>query len=232
MKKSKHECDVESCFLCRLSMKEWLPAVKEHKKNFEYKKGELIFKEGDPVAGIYFIYKGKVKVHKKWGEDKELIIRFATDGGIFGHRGLGNDTVYPISATALETTTVCFIEKEFLLASLKVNHDLMFNLMMFYANELQESEKNMRNMAHMSVKGRVAIALLSLLNKFGTDEDGFIDLVLSRQDIASYAGTTYETVFRVLSDFTEDKLINASGKSIAILNEEKLRTIVTGESGT
>jgi len=213
-------------------MKEWLPAVKEHKKNFEYKKGELIFKEGDPVAGIYFIYKGKVKVHKKWGEDKELIIRFATDGGIFGHRGLGNDTVYPISATALETTTVCFIEKEFLLASLKVNHDLMFNLMMFYANELQESEKNMRNMAHMSVKGRVAIALLSLLNKFGTDEDGFIDLVLSRQDIASYAGTTYETVFRVLSDFTEDKLINASGKSIAILNEEKLRTIVTGESGT
>ncbi|MBV4355593.1 Crp/Fnr family transcriptional regulator [Pinibacter aurantiacus] len=231
MKKSKHECDVESCFLCRLSMKEWLPAVKEHKKNFEYKKGELIFKEGDPVVGIYFIYKGKVKVHKKWGDDKELIIRFATGGGIFGHRGLGNDTVYPISATALETTTVCFIEKEFLLTSLKVNHDLMFNLMMFYANELQESEKNMRNMAHMSVKGRVANALLSLHSKFGIDGEGFIDLVLSRQDIASYAGTTYETVFRVLSDFSEEKLINASGKSIAIVDAERLRAIVNSETG-
>lgn len=222
MKKNKHGCNTESCFMCKLSLKEWLPAIKNHKRNFEYKKGEVIFREGDAVNGFYFIYDGVVKVHKKWGADKELIIRFAKSGGIFGHRGLGGEAVYPVSATALETTTVCFVEIDFFLSSLKVNHDLLFNLMMFYASELQESEKNMRNLAHMSVKGRVANALISLKDKFGTSKEGFIDIILSRQDLASFAGTTYETVFRILTEMIEEKIITVSGKNIAVTNMEKL----------
>src|SRR5919197_2006890 len=189
MKKSKQECDVNTCMLCKLCLKEWRPAVSAHRQNFHYKKGEDLFNEGDKVNGIYFIYEGMVKVHKHWGE-KELIVRFAKKGDIVGHRGLGlgTDNYFPITATTLEPVTVCFIELDFFLASLKVNHDFVFELMMFYARELQESERNMRNLAHMSVKGRIAQSLLTLKNKFGENERGFIDLVLTRQDLASLAG--------------------------------------------
>jgi CRP-like cAMP-binding protein len=94
---------------------------------------------------------------------------------------------------------------------------------MFYAKELQESEKNMRNLAHMPVKGRIAEALLTLADKFGINEQGFIDIVLSRQDLASFAGTTYETVFRILNEFIEENIIAVSGKNISIQNVEKLK---------
>jgi CRP-like cAMP-binding protein len=55
-----------------------------HKKNYKVKKGEVIFKEGDPVTGIFFVNTGIVKVHKRWGADKELILRFAKEAKYLG----------------------------------------------------------------------------------------------------------------------------------------------------
>ena len=115
MKKSKNDCDLKSCSLCTGCLKEWIPAVEANRKTFQAEKGELIFKEEEPVAGIYFVYEGKVKVHKKWGPDKELIVRIADKGTIVGHRGLGKNTVYPVSGTALEPVKVCFIDLNFFL---------------------------------------------------------------------------------------------------------------------
>ncbi|PSL47875.1 CRP-like cAMP-binding protein [Chitinophaga niastensis] len=223
MKKDKQGCDGKTCLLCRLSLKEWAPAVEAHRKNFTLNKGESLFKEGDKVTGIYFIYEGRMKVHKHWGTEKELIVRFAQKGDIVGHRGVGGtDHLYPVSATALEPVKVCFIEMDFFQSSLKVNHDLLYELMLFYAQELQASEKHMRNLAHMSVKGRVANALLLLQQKFGFNREGFIDIALSKQDLASYIGATYETTFRVLNELIEERMVAVSGKNITILHETKL----------
>jgi CRP-like cAMP-binding protein len=168
------------------------------------------------------VYRGKVKVHKKWGEEKELIIRFAQKGDIFGHRGLGHDNHYPISATAIEPVQVCYIDLDFFQSTLKINYEFIYQLLLFFADELQESERKMRNLAHMQVKGRIAQALVALRDKFGVTVDGFIDVSLSRQDLASYAGTTYETVFRIINEFTEDQLVRTEGKSIAILDADRL----------
>jgi CRP/FNR family transcriptional regulator len=223
MKKNKHNCDLKSCFLCQRCLPEWVPAIDANRKNLHFKKGELIFSEGDEVSGIYFVYNGKVKVHKQWGTEKELIIRFARKGDIFGHRGLGYEkTIYPISATALEPVNLCFIDLDFFRTTLKVNYDFIYQLLLFFADELQESEKKMRNLAHMQVKGRIAQALLSLQDKFGTTRDGFIDVTLSRQDLASFAGTTYETVFRIINEFEQEEIILLNGKNISLIDTGKL----------
>lgn len=222
MKKNNHNCDLKSCFLCQKCLPEWVPAIEANRKSLHFKKGELIFNEGEKVTGIYFVYSGKVKVHKKWGTEKELIIRFAQKGDIFGHRGLGHENYYPISATAIEPVNVCFIELDFFQATLKVNYEFIYQLLLFFADELQESERKMRNLAHMQVKGRIAQALLALKEKFGSTAEGFINVALSRQDLASFAGTTYETVFRIINEFTEDHMIRTEGKNIAILQVGKL----------
>ena len=226
MKRSKQECDLKSCFFCRLCLKEWLPAINLHRRNFNLRKGELLFSEGDEVTGVYFVYSGKVKVHKKWG-DKELIVRFANQGAIVGHRGLGSNSVYPVSATAIEPVTVCFIDLEFFLTTLRVNHEFTYQLMMFFADELQLSERKMRNLAHMPVKGRVAQSLLTLKERFGITPDGVIDIMLSRQDLASFAGTTYETVFRIMNELTQENIISVNGKNIVITNPEKLAELTS-----
>jgi CRP-like cAMP-binding protein len=224
MKKSKKSCDLKSCTFCKLCLKEWLPAIDINRQTLNINKGKAFITEGEKVTGVYFVYEGAVKVHKQWGE-KELIVRFAKKGDIVGHRGLGNDTYYPVSATAIEPSTVCFIEIEFFLSSLKVNQDFLYQLMMFFAEELKVSERKMRNLAHMPVKGRVALALLTLDEKFGVLPDGFIDLTLTKQDLASYTGATYETVFRVLNDLSEEKLVKLSGKNIGILDKQRLTEI-------
>ena len=220
--KKTNNCDLKTCFLCQRCLPEWLPAVQSHRRNLHFKKGELIFREGQPVTGIYFVTGGTVKVHKKWGTEKELILRFAQKGDIFGHRGLGQEAIYPISATAIEPVNACFIDLAFFQASLKVNQDFMYGLLLFFAAELQESERKMRNLAHMQVKGRIAQALLTLQEKFGRDPEGFIQLALSRQDLASLVGATYETVFRIINELVQEELIRLAGKHIAVISPAKL----------
>jgi CRP/FNR family transcriptional regulator, polysaccharide utilization system transcription regulator len=226
MKTLKTACDLNSCSFCKLCLKEWQPAIDTNRKTIQINKGEEFIKEGQEVNGIYFVNEGAVKVHKKWG-DKELIVRFAKKGDIVGHRGLGNDNYYPVSATAIEPSVVCLIPIDFFMTSLKVNQDYLLDLLLFFAEELKVSERKMRNMAHMPVKGRVATALLMLQEKFGETAKGDLNLNLSRQDLASYAGATYETVFRVLNELVEEDSIKLSGKSIGITNKEKLTNVIS-----
>ena len=223
MNANQNSCDPQVCFLCKYCINEWTPSIEQYKKTIRLKKGELLFKEGDSVKGIYFLKKGKLKVHKFWEENKQMIIRFAKEGDVIGHRGLGNNTKYPVSATALEDIIVCFIERNFFLQSLQVNPAFTYNLMVFYSNELQDAEKRIRDLALMDVKGRIADAFIMLYNRFGVDDEGYINITLTRQDIASFAGTIYETFFKIASEFVKQKIIHYSGKRIKILKMSRLK---------
>jgi len=222
MKIKNLKCDLKTCAMCRGCQPEWLQAIDLNRKIIHFKKGDNLFQEGDTVKGMYFIYSGLVKVHKKWNDDKELILRFAKQGAIVGHRGLGSDTIYPVSATVLTNTDICFVDLNFFMATLKVNPGYLFELMMFFAVELKESERRMRNLAHMNTKGRIVQSLINLHKKFGTDEDGFVDIEISRQDFASYTGTTYETLFKIMNELVEEKFIRIDSKKIKIVDESKL----------
>ena len=262
MKKS-NRCDLSTCFLCQRCLPEWKPAIQANRRDLQFRKNESMFKEGDPVRGIYFVTSGIVKIHKQWGTEKEVILRFAREGEIVGHRGIGPDslntrstttmesvyprsttmesvyprsttmesvhprsttieTLYPISATATQPVTACFIDLGFFQASLKVNQEFMYGLLLFFAGELQESERKMRDLAHMPVKGRLASALLSLQEKFGRTADGQLGITVSRQDLSSYVGATYETVFRMINELSEEGLIATEGKDIRILDRDRL----------
>ncbi|MEO6000585.1 MAG: Crp/Fnr family transcriptional regulator [Chitinophagaceae bacterium] len=223
-------CNLSDCFLCSFCIPEWKEAIAVKKTSLLIKKGKQVFNEREKVIGIYFIYSGAVKVHQKWLDQKELIIRFSKKGDILGHRGLGNSDLYPVSATALQDTVVCFISSDFLEATLKSNHALTYKLMHLYADELQKVERRMRNLVHMEVKGRIADALLEIHNFFGTDKEKYFNTTINRSDIASYAGTTYETVFKFFTELVNNKIITTSGKNIRINELEKLRNYV-GKNG-
>ena len=213
------------CFLCRFAVDAWQPAIEANARSLHFKKGEHLFTEGEPVKGFYFVHSGKVKIHKRWGDYKDLIIKFAGKMDILGHRGMLGNQSYPVSATAIEECAVCFITTDFFNTTLMVNHELAYQMVLFYADELQQAELGMRNMVHMNVKSRIADALLKLQDNFGTDGDGFINCSLTRQDIASYAGTTYETLFKTLHELTEEKIVETSGKTIRIQHQDKLKDL-------
>lgn len=226
MKEIKSVCNITDCYLCSRCIDDWLLAIQSNKKYYVLKKGQPIFTEGDKVTGIFFVNSGTVKVHKQWDKEKEIITRFAVGGDIIGHLGLGKDPIYPVSATAITETKVSYINLNFFNSTLKVNPALTQDLMQFFANELQESQKMMRNLAHMTVKARISNTFLSLERQFGTDVHAAINVDLSRQDMASYSGTTYETLFKVINELANLKLIKQIGKRIAIIDVAKLKHLV------
>jgi CRP/FNR family transcriptional regulator len=99
-------------------------------------------------------------------------------------------------------------------------------MMQLYATELQKAEKRMRALATMPVKSRVAEALFVLRQVFGADTQGYCRIPVTRIDIASYAGTTYEAVFRLLTAWTREGLVTTTGKKIRIDEKEKLTALI------
>jgi CRP/FNR family transcriptional regulator len=211
-----------------------MPAWKEltalKKQTLTFKKGEQLFTEGEPVHAMFFTLSGAVKVHKQQADQRELIIRLATGGDVIGIRGFG-ENIFRVSATALEPTTVCCIPYDHLQTSLMTNPTLSYRLMQLYAAELQRAEQRMSDLAHLDVKGKVAASLLTLKNTFGVNENGFINISISRQDIASYAGTIYETVFRIFTEWINAGILETAGKHLRILDEHRLSALGIAGNG-
>jgi len=144
-----------------------------------------------------------------------------------GHRGLGGDMIYPVSAITLEPSQVTFIPIDIFYKAVKANANLAFQMMIFYADEFKMTEKRMKMMASMSAKEKVAVSIMTIIKAFGFDPNNpqMLDFTPSRKDIASIAGTTYETVIRVLHSLEKSKIIVQEGKSIRVLNLEYLQSL-------
>ncbi|MBD0832747.1 Crp/Fnr family transcriptional regulator [Aestuariibaculum sp. TT11] len=192
------------------------------KNNLRCKKGQQFIIEGAPVNGLFFVLKGKVKVFRTGINGREQIVRFAREGEIIGHRGFGTEEYYSIGAIALEDTVLCYFSKHTLQEALINNPKFAYDLMLFYANELNKSESKVKSISQMTVRERVIDTLLYINRKFGTDK-GFLDVNLSRKEYADYAGTTEEQVIRVFSALKKEKLISAKGKKIGINDIDLLK---------
>lgn len=212
--------------MCRHVEQEWRNQIDNNKQVIKLKRGERFIEEGGAVRGVYFVQSGLVKVHRRWG-DKEMIVRFAKNGAIVGHRGVGaTQDDYPISATALEPTVLCFVDIAFFMSTLRFNTNFTYQLLLFFADELQVSEQKMSNMLRLPVKNRLAWSLVLLYKMFSTgDGDGYLGITLSKTDLAAYLGTTYESIYRVLVEFTETGLLRLEGKKIFLANMPALNVL-------
>ncbi|KAB1069178.1 Crp/Fnr family transcriptional regulator [Tamlana haliotis] len=196
------------------------------KNTLKCKKGQQFIMEGAPVNGLFFILNGTVKVFRTGINGREQIVRFAKEGEIIGHRGFGTEEYYSIGAIALEDTVLCYFSKEELQEALLENPQFAYNMMLFYANELNRSENKVKSISQMTVRERVIDTLLYLHRKFG-DLNGFLKLPLSRKEYADYAGTTEEQVIRIFSALKKEKLISAKGKKIAVTNIQLLKSEIS-----
>lgn len=216
-----------SGFLSKYCTEEWCEFAVSFCKKVSYKSGEIIFKSGEEAEGLFFIQNGKVKITTNNNLDSERIIRLAADGDIIGHRGFGGSWVYTISAVSLEKTELSFIPLKIFNYLVKANPEFAYFMMMFFAEELRESE---RLASQLPIKNVIASVLYNNYKVFGLEKgsDTKLSYTLSRKDIASQAGTRYETVVRVLTEFNKEKIINIEGKFIHILDIDLLEKIKNG----
>lgn len=188
-----------------------------------YKKGQLVFFEGNRPTGLYCINAGKIKIYQIGIEGKEQIIRLAKDGDILGYRSLISGESYSASATVIEDATVCFIPKKTFFDLIQTNSELSTRMMKLLSMDLKSAEKRITGLAQKPVRERLAETVLMLKEFYGLESDNItIKASLSREDIANIVGTATETAIRVLSEFKAEKIVNLKGKKIQVLNHDLL----------
>ena len=191
-----------------------------------YKKGDIIYKEGDKPNGLICLSKGKVKIYKEGVGGREQIVRMAKPVGFIGYRALFAEQNYLASAEAIEDSVICTIEKDTLYKILQSNSDLSFNIIRSLASELGFSNNRTVTLTQKHIRGRLAESLLFLKDTYGFEEDGAtIKVYLSREDIANLSNITTSNAIRILSTFKSKKIIALDGRKIKVLDLNTLEKV-------
>lgn len=205
-------------FLSEEAFKDYAAA----KKYFNFHKGDTIFEDGETPKGVYFLNKGTAKLSKFGVYGKEQILRFIKEGDLIGYRSILCGENFQAKAEAMTEVEATFLPTEVFLQLLQVDPKLSFAMLQKIAFELGESSNTITFLAQKTVRERLAEILLLLEQKLGTDAEGFINISLTREEIANIIGTATESAIRLISEFKHDGLIEAEGRNIKILHREKL----------
>lgn len=205
-----------------------LKEINHKKTTLHFQKGQVIFSEGNTLRGVYCLHSGKCKMTKLAPNGKEQIVRFIRKGEMVGHRSVISNSVAHLTVTALEDMEVCFIPKQEILDMFKNNSDFSLGITQSLAEDLDEANASIANMAQKNVRERLAESLLFFEKIFGVDSDGFISVTLTREEIANAIGTATESTIRLLSEFKKEGYIVLSGKKIKIEDKVKLQHLTEG----
>lgn len=194
-------------------------------KEKTYKKGECIFDDGEFPKGVYFITKGTIKLSKSGTFGKDQILRFIKEGDLVGYRSILSGEDFQARAEAMNDVSATFVPAAVFLKLLEEDPKISYAMLQKIAYELGESSKTITFLAQKTVRERLAEVLLLLEHKLGADQEGYIKISLTREEIANLVGTATESAIRLISEFKSDKLIETDGRKIKIINHEKLRKL-------
>ena len=209
-----------TCFIQRTKTADEF--IKFQKPHINYKKGETIIKEGVPVKNIFYIIDGLVKVYIE-GPDKNIIIKLLKSDDFMGLTSLFGDDTYYFSAAALKETRICSIDREAIKDLATGCCDFSRELSSWYCKNYNIMLTKCLNLGLRQLNGKLANTLLYL----NREEFKSIDIYsyLNRKDLAELSGMSMESVARILSEFSNEKIIELKGKKIEIKNMERLRVI-------
>jgi len=203
------------------SGKDVLTSFTEERNINKYKKKQVIYSEGNRPFQLFFIQKGKVKTYKINELAKELTVGLYSEGDFLGYIALMEGSSYRESAVAMEDTELAVIPRDDFNELINSSKEISQKFIKLLARNVSEKEEQLLGMAYNSLRKKVADALLALQKKY-TSSANPNSIDISRENLATIAGTATESLIRTLSDFRSEKLIDLNGSNIVILQEKKL----------
>jgi len=187
-----------------------------------YKRGSIIYEEGSRISGFYVVCKGVIKIYKTGFDGKDQIIRFAKPGDVMGFRSTITGELACTTTKSIEDAEIVYISGQIVKELVMSNGDFAMDLLQIACNELGEANDYITDIAQKTVRERLAEVLIQLKMTFDLDQNNFLQISLTREELASIVGTATESVIRLLSEFKQDKLIELQGRRIKIIEEAKL----------
>jgi CRP/FNR family transcriptional regulator len=186
-----------------------------------YKKGQIVFFEGDVSDKFYIINKGKIKIFKYNKEGKEQILYILSEGDFIGYLSLLKKGKFDFNAEALEDVSVCLLTKDDFDKLVKKTPEISLRILENLHDRLVSLENLVQTLSTKDIEARIAGILKSFANDFGREEkEGItIDLPLTREEMANYIGVTRETMSRKLNAMVEEGVIELVGNKKVIIKD-------------
>ncbi|WP_299059226.1 response regulator [uncultured Polaribacter sp.] len=192
-------------------------------ETFHFAKEAIIYKEGNNSNYIYLIISGLVKCHKLDEQGKQLTTALFKEDDLFGYTSFTQNLAYQESATTIKETELVGLSKKALTNVLNKNHRVTLELIELLTEDLAGVKDQLLQMAYSSVSKKTASTILLFAEKLNRKPEDQIKI--SRNDLASVAGIATETLIRTMSSFKKQGFIEIEGRTIKILDLEKLKEI-------
>ncbi|MBB2147528.1 response regulator [Pedobacter gandavensis] len=204
------------------SGKDYISDLQNNLKNYKsrlYKKKQVIYYEGDPGSGLYFVLSGAVKTVKTDEDGHELITGIFLAGNYFGINSMLSNQPFPDTASALENSSICLVPKEHMETLLNSHPGIAKEFIQLLAQDNRDKEEQLLQFAYHSVRKRMAEVLMRLYHKHVKFAPNF---EVTREDLSALSCMASETVSRTLSDFKSEGLLEKTGSTITILSPDRL----------
>jgi len=192
-----------------------------------YRKKQVVYNEGNHPSKLYYILRGKVRTFKTHSDGKELVLDIFTAGDFLGHTAMLQGATYKETAEAMEESELAIVPKDEFDKLINNNKEVAQKFIRLLAKNLQDRETQLLGMAYNSLRKKVAEALITILRKYKQGDVNLVTIDISRENLASLAGTATESLIRTLSDFKTEKLIDIKGGTITITNAKKLENLLS-----
>lgn len=203
-----------------------LQSMVEHRSTNIYKKKQVIYSEGNHPLQLYYVLRGKVKTYKSNEDGKDLVTDLYSAGDFLGHIALLQGGVYKETAEAIDECELALVPKKEFEELLNNNKEVAQKFIKLLAKNITEKESHLLNLAYNSLRKKVADALVLLKKKYQGVTDDKFSIDISRENLATIAGTATESLIRTLSDFKSEKIIEIKDGYITITNEKKLEGMI------
>jgi len=197
--------------------------IAESAKTLHLQKGEMLFRAGEKDDTLYIINSGMARIYRLSESGKEQLIRILNPGDFTGEVAIFQPgSVHESYAEALQQTSICVMKREDLQKYLLEYPQIALKILSEVTLRLQESEKQTTQVAIENVESRI-ISFLAENVEMGSGNSPTVTLPMSKKDLASYLGTTPETISRKFTTFEELGLIKQLPKrEIKIIDLDQL----------
>lgn len=215
-------CELKTLFFENFNTKE-IEAVCSYKIERNYKKGEIIIKQGEPIEDFIYLKSGLVKLFKTNSLEQDQIICFAAPLDFVSLLSVFSNTTYQYSVTAIEDSTACSMQLSKINKTINENGHFARSIIEKMSETTDKILRTTLEIRQRRLYGRVAYMLLYFADEIYKSNE--FELPVSRKEIAEFIGMTLENVIRTLSELRKDNILKIYGKEILITDRAKLEKL-------
>lgn len=193
--------------------------IASYTHHVDLEKGEFLYQAGDEGNALYIVHRGRVKIYRLLDTGKEQLVRILNPGDFTGEWTLfQEDGAQKDFAEASVKTEICMLRREDMQRLLADYPSIAMELLSTMSQRLEQSERQTTTVAVGQIASRVAMFLADLVDD-DQNEEQTVELPMNRRELASYLGTTPESITRNFNKLEDVGLIKSiTSKKIRIIN--------------